>query len=202
MEFNFFRVLPKRVCLSLLQFVVKPALNYCVSSPFAGLLLAWALFERFILLSFSSSHPLFLCCHSRLLSFRIPLLVLIALFLTVVVFLPSKGIIYQSPQLFRFLSLLFWYFLFYHTEIHHLAPPATWRSISLGPLGFPTSVPSALTTGPLIFPADHCLSYFTLHWLHTSLAPAICGKAQRPGFSHPFSLSHPLVVPLTVPVFS
>lgn len=105
MEFNFFRVLPKHGCLCLLQLVVKPALNYRVSSPFAGLLLAWVLFEGFILLSFSSCHPLFLCRHSRLPSFRTPLLVLIALFLTAVVFQPSKGIIYQSPQLFHFLIL-------------------------------------------------------------------------------------------------
>lgn len=100
---NFFPVLPKRVCLSLLQLVVTPALNYCVSSPFAVLLLSWALFGEFILLSFSSCHPLLLCCHSRLPSFRTLLLVLIALFLTAVVFLPSEGIIYQSPQLFHFL---------------------------------------------------------------------------------------------------
>lgn len=168
---------------------------------FAVLLLACSLFEGFILLSFSSSHPLFLCCHSRLLSFRIPLLVLIALFLTAVVFLSSKGIIYQSPQLFHFLIPPMVFSLLSHRN-PSLSPTRHFLSISLAPLGLPAFVPSTLTTGPFIFPADHCLSYFTLHWLHTSLAPAICGKAQPPGFSHPFSCSYPLVVPLTVPLFS
>ena len=103
-EFNNFCVLPKCVCLSLLQLVVTPALNYCVSSPFAGLLLSWALLGGFILLSFSSCHLLFLCCHSRVQSFRTLLLVLIALFLAAVVFLPSKSILYQSPQCLHFLT--------------------------------------------------------------------------------------------------
>lgn len=132
-------------------------ISFCL--PDAGL----SLFKVFILLSFSSCHPLFLCCHSRLLSSRIPLLVLIAVFLTAVVFLLSKGIIYQSPQLFHFLIPPHWYLLFYHTEIHPLAPAPTWLSMSLAPLSIPASVPSTLTAGPSIFPAGYCLSYFTLH---------------------------------------
>lgn len=99
MEFNFFRVLPKCVCLSLPQLVAKPALMMA----FHLFLLAWALSKGLMLLSVSSCHSLFLCCHSRLLSFGTPLLVLIPLFLTSVVFLPSKGIIYPSPQFFDFL---------------------------------------------------------------------------------------------------
>lgn len=71
--------------------------------------------------------------------------------------------IHQSSQLFHFLIPPHWYLLFYHAEIHHLAPAATWLSMSLAPLSIPTSVPSTLTTGPSVFPAGHCLSYFTLH---------------------------------------
>lgn len=112
-------------------------ISFCFSD--AGL----SLFKVFNPLSFSSCHPLFLCCHSRLLSFSIPLLVLIAVFLTAVVFLSSKGIIYQSPQLFHFLIPPRWYLLFHYTEIHHLVPPATWLSMSLAPSN-PASVPSTL----------------------------------------------------------
>lgn len=174
-EFNFFCVFPKCVYLSLLQSLLNQ-----LWMLFHLLLLAWCwseLIQGLYPIVFQQLPSLFLCCHSRLLSFRITLLVLIAVFLTAVVFLPSKGIIYQSPQLFYFLIPPHWYLLFYHTEIHHLAPPATWLSMSLSPLSIPTSVPSTLTTGPSIFLAGHCLSYFTLHWLHTSLAPAICGRA-------------------------
>lgn len=73
---------------------------FCRSTP--GLS---SYFWGIMLLCFSSCCLFFFFfpCLSILPSFRTPLLVLIALFLTAAVFLPLRDIIYQSPLLFHFL---------------------------------------------------------------------------------------------------
>lgn len=134
----------------------------------------------------------FLCCHCRLPTFRAPLLFLIALSNCNVIS------VLKGYHLSVFSAIPFprssWSGTFSFIALKSI----TWLSIScvLPP------IPSSLTTGPLIFPSDHCLSYLTQQWLHTSLAPAIHDRAQPPAFSHPFSLDHPPIVPLTVPVLS
>lgn len=93
----------------------------------------------------------FLCCHCRLPTFRAPLLFLIALSNCDVIS------VLKGYHLSVFSAIPFprssWSGTFSFITLKSI----TWLSIScvLPP------IPSSLTTGPLIFPSDHCLSYFT-----------------------------------------
>lgn len=164
MEFNFFCVFPKCVCLSPLQLVVKLAL----SAVFHLLLLVWC-WSEFIrglypivfqqlpslvsLLSFQTSEFQdttvgFHCCLSNccgISAFK-------GYYLSVSSALPRP---YSSSLVLALLSL--WN--------PSLSP--TWLSMSLAPLSIPTSVPSALTTYRSInFP---CWPLFEL--LYPTLTP-------------------------------